>query len=1096
MNEGRTVFAQLLDFLPQYEFDKCVARYQGNHRVRKLHAYENFLVLAFAQLAWRESLRDIETCLASFGPKLYHAGIRQRTSRSTLADANENATGAFSPTSPRSSSSKPPRSTPVCVENLAVFLQSQGRRHRHAWRTRRERPPQLRPATTTLRCGPFSPRLPPLQKGIDSRQEIREPSTVRNNKYPVKVASSIRPLATNATYSLGDIAIDIPYSKFVLPNGLRLIVHEDHKAPIVAVNLWYHVGSKDEKPGKTGFAHLFEHLMFTGSEHLKGRGDQSAFFEAMERVGATDLNGTTSSDRTNFFENVPRNALDVALWIESDRMGHLLGAIDQARLDTQRGVVQNEKREMENRPYGIVWELIAKGTAPAEHPYSWTVIGSMEDLDAASLDDVKNWFNNHYGAANAVLVLAGDIDPGTALQKATQYFGEIPPGPPVVKHHTWIPKIHGTRRQRVSDQVPQARLYKVWNIPPYGETDTVYLVLASEALVSGKSSRLYKRLVYDDQIATDVHAFVVPNEISGQFVITATSQPGGDLARIEAALDEEVARFLANGPTPDELQRVKAGNIAAFVRGIERIGGFGGKSDVLAMNEAFRGSPDFFMKTFKDTCDATPQDLQRAARQWLTDDLYILEVHPYPNYKAAANTVDRSELPAVGPDPEVKFPALQRATLSNGLKIILAERHSLPFVTFSLQVDAGYASDQFATPGAARLAMKMLDEGTQRRTAVQISDELQLLGAKLATGSDLDSSGVILSTLTSTLDPALDIFADVILNPSFPETDFQRLQKQLLAAIQQEQNEPHGIALRVLPKLLYGASHAYGSPLSGSGTESSVNKLTREDLRRFHETWFKPNNATLIVVGDTTLDGITPKLESLFASWKPGDVPAKNLTEVERRKQATVYLIDRPGSVHSVIVAGDVAYPKSDPDAIAIEIMNVILGGAFTSRVNMNLREQKHWAYGAHTLILPARGQGPFVAYASVQADKTRESLIEIERELRGILGQRPITAEELTTARKDETLALPGRWETMDAVGYSIGEIVSFGLPDDYYRTYPDKVRSLTVDDLAKAAHKVVHPDRLVWVVVGDRAKVEPSIQQLGWGDIHFVDADGNAVT
>jgi zinc protease len=898
-----------------------------------------------------------------------------------------------------------------------------------------------------------------------------------------------------AADSVTEVKIDIPYTKFILTNGLTLIVHEDHKAPIVAVNLWYHVASKNEKPGKTGFAHLFEHLMFTGSEHFKGTGDQRGFFEAMERIGATDLNGTTSNDRTDFFENVPRNALDVALWIESDRMGHLLGSIDQARLDTQRGVVQNEKRQDENQPYGVVGELITKGTAPVGHPYSWTVIGSMEDLNAASLDDVKAWFTNYYGAANAVLVLAGDIDTATARKKAEQYFGEVPPGPPVARYQTWIPRIPGTRREKVADRVPQARLYKVWNIPPYGEADNVYLSLASDVLVSSKSSRLYKRLVYDDQIATDVSASVDPNEISGQFYVTATARPGEDLAKIEAAIDQEVARFLSQGPTAEELQRVKAGKIAGFVRGIERIGGFGGKSDVLAMNETFRGSPDFYQTVLKYTREATVSDLQRAAKQWLTDEVYILEVHPYPKFECAQNQVDRAKLPIPGPDPEVQFPALQRATLSNGLKLILAERHSLPLIRFNLQVDAGYAADQFALPGTAKLTMQMMDEGTRRRTALQISDELYLLGANLNAGSDLDSCGVNLSSLTSTLDAALEVYADVILNPAFPEADFHRLQELLLAAIQQEKIEPFPMALRVFPRLLYGSGHAYGNALTGSGTEASVSKLTREDLRKFHQTWFKPNNATLIIVGDTTLTEITPKLENCFGLWQPGAVPAKNLATVEHQKTSAVYLIDRPDSLQSVILAGHVGLPKSDPDEAAIETMNAVLGGAFTPRVNMNLREGKHWAYGAGTVLIPARGQGPFVAYAPVQTDKTKESMIELDKELHGILGQRPIDTEELSKAQKNETLALPGSWETIDAVGSSIADIVNFGLPDDYYRTYPDKVRALSVKDLAKAAQKAVHPDRLVWVVVGDRVKIEPGLRELGWGDIHLLNADGEPV-
>jgi zinc protease len=904
----------------------------------------------------------------------------------------------------------------------------------------------------------------------------------------------LSPPATRAAESVADIRIDIPYKKFVLTNGLTLIVHEDHKAPIVAVNVWYHVGSKNEVPGKTGFAHLFEHLMFSGSENFKGSGDQRAFWETMEQIGATDLNGTTSNDRTAFFENVPRNALDVALWLESDRMGHLLGAIDQKRLDTQRGVVQNEKREGENEPYGVTDELIVKGTAPPGHPYSWTVIGSMEDLNAASLNDVRTWFTNYYGAANTVLVLAGDIDAAAGLKKVEKYFGDIPPGPPVARYETWIPKIPGTRREVVADRVAQACLYKVWSIPPYGEADSAYLGLVGDVLVSGKTGRLYRRLVYDDQVATDVSAYARPNEISGQFQIVATVRPGGELVKVQKAIDEEVVRLLAKGPTQEELRRVKAARVAGFVRRIERVGGYGGKSAILAMNQTYRGDPDFYKTTLKYVREATAHDLQRAAKQWLTEDVYILEVHPYPKYETANTPVDRSKLPAPGTNPEVKFPAFQRTKLSNGLKIILAERHSIPLVNFSLQVDAGFAADQSAIAGAGTLTMQMLDEGTARRTALQIGQELTLLGANLSAGSELDSSWVNLSTLRSTLDQALDLYQDVILNPAFPEADFRRLQKQLLASIQQEKTEPFGMALRVFPKLLYGSGHAYGNPLTGSGTEASVTKLTRAELRKFHDTWFKANNATLIIVGDTTLQEITPKLERLFGPWRPGEAPAKNLARVEHQKKSVLYLIDRPGSIQSVILAGHVGLPKSNPHEIAIETMNTILGGAFSSRMNMNLREDKHWAYHAGTGVFPARGQGPFVAYAPVQTDKTKESMVEMDKELRGILGKQPITEEELTKAQKNETLSLPGRWETIDAVSDSISETVSFGLPGDYFTTYPDKVRALKVSDLEAAAKELLHPDQLVWVVVGDRSRIEPSVRELGWGEIQLLDADGNA--
>ncbi len=905
--------------------------------------------------------------------------------------------------------------------------------------------------------------------------------------------SLLRLPTAHAAESVQDVKIDIPYKKYVLTNGLTLIVHEDHKAPIVAVNLWYHVGSKNEKPGKTGFAHLFEHLMFTGSEHFKGGADQRAFFEAMERIGATDLNGTTSEDRTDFFENVPATALDVALWIESDRMGHFIGAIDQARLDVQRGVVQNEKRQGENQPYGVTEELIVKGTAPAGHPYSWTVIGLMEDLNAASLEDVRHWFQTYYGPANTVLVLAGDIDTETALKKVQHYFGDIPAGPPVARYEQWIPKIPGTRRQTVSDRVPHARLYKVWNIPAYGEANTGYLELVSRVLTSGKTSRLFKRLVYDDQIATDVSAYVDAREIGGQFGIVVTARPGADLAQIEKAVDEEVGRFLAKGPTPEELQRVKAGYVAGFVRGIERIGGFGGKSDILAMNQTYRGDPGFYQTTLKTVREATARDLQNAAKAWLTEDVYLLKVHPYPAYETTTSTVDRSKLPEPGAQGDAKFPAFQRTELSNGLKVILAERHSTPVVIFDLSLNAGSAADQFARPGTARLAMDMLDEGTAKRTALQISDELAALGANLRTGSGLDSSGVNLSTLTATLDRALNIYADVILNPSFPAADFQRLQKQLIARIQRERTEPVGMALRVFPKILYGSGHAYGNPLTGSGTEASIEKMTRADIKKFHDTWFKPNHATLIIVGDTTMKEIKPKLEKLFSGWKPGDVPKKDLSEVQHQKKVAVYLIDRPDSLQSVILAGHVAPPKANPDEIAIETMNNILGGTFTSRVNMNLREDKHWSYGAFTFLLPAQGQSPFIAYASVQTDKTKESLIELNKELRAILDDHPINEKELNTAQKNQTLQLPGTWETGGAVAASIDEIVTFGLPDDYFTRYPAKVRSLSTGDVNEAARKLVHPDQLVWVVVGDRSKVEAGLRDLGWGEVQLIDADGN---
>jgi zinc protease len=881
--------------------------------------------------------------------------------------------------------------------------------------------------------------------------------------------------------------IDIPYQRFVLSNGLTLLVHEDHKAPIVAVNVWYHVGSKNERPGRTGFAHLFEHLMFNGSEHF-----DHEFQGPLERVGATDLNGTTNEDRTNYFENVPAPSLDLALWLESDRMGHLVGAISQAKLDEQRGVVQNEKREGENEPYGKVWDFLTPRLYPANHPYSWQTIGSMEDLDAAKLEDVKEWFKTYYGPANAVLVIAGDIDAKTAHAKVERYFGDIPPGPPVARQGVWIAKRTGRQRGVMQDRVPQARVYKIWNVPQWGSADADLLGLVSDVLSRGKSSRFYKRLVFDEQIATDVASYTDTHEIGGLFVIQASARPGVDISKVEKALDQELARFLASGPTPAELERAKVQSRAGFIRGIERIGGFGGKSDVLAQGEVFGGRPDFYKVRLQRIARATPQQLRSAAVRWLSDGDYTLEVQPFPDLVAADSGADRSKPPEPGPPPRAKFPELERATLSNGLKVVLAQRRAIPQVRFDLLLDAGFAADQFALPGTASLAMTMLDEGTQKLGALQISDRLSELGANLGTGSRLDVSSVSLEALRERLDPALELYADVILHPAFRTADLERLRRQRLAQIRREKADPIGMVLRVMPGLLYGPRHAYGNSWTGSGTEESAAKITREDLVRFHRTWFKPNHATLVVVGATTMAEIRPKLERLFAGWAPGEVPQKNIAKVDQPPSPRVYLLDRPGALQSVIIAGNIAPSKSAPNEPAIETMNGVLGSDFGSRLNMNLREDKHWAYGAYSQIPDARGQRLFFAYAPVQTDKTADAMLEIQKELQGIVNGKPITPDELSRAQASLTLTMPGGLETMGALAGTIGDIVTFGLDDRYYDTFADKVRAQSLDSLSAAASETVRPDHLVWVVVGDRSKIEPAIRRLNLGETHLIDADG----
>jgi zinc protease len=875
--------------------------------------------------------------------------------------------------------------------------------------------------------------------------------------------------------------LEIPCESFTLDNGLTVIVHEDHKTPIVAVNIWYHVGSKNEKPGKTGFAHLFEHLMFGGSEHLQG-----SYIEAMERIGATDLNGTTSEDRTNYFENVPSSALDYTLFAESDRMGYFYDTINQEILDLQRGVVQNEKRQGENQPYAVVEDLVVKSTYPAGHPYAHTVIGSMEDLDSASLEDVRKWFKTYYTPSNAVLVLAGDVTVNDARARVERYFGAIPPGPPVAHQRSWIARMEDEHREVVQDRVPQSRIYKIWNVPGYGAKAADYLRMAAGVLSSGKNSRLYKRLVYDDQIATQVGAYLDEREIGSQFVIVATAKQGEDLRKLECAVDEELQRFLNDGPSKRELERMRTQTYGSFVRGIERIGGFGGKSDILASNQTYLSDPHGYKQRLRHLEEVTPEELRETARMWLGNGVYALEVLPFIESRQTGETAPaRDGLPELGSPHDLRLPYVHETTLSNGLKVLVAERHEVPAVNFWLDVDAGFAADRLASAGTARLTSSLLTGGTKRRTALEISDEVQMLGAQISSGCNLDLSTVFLSALRAKLDESLDLFADIILNPEFPQEDFERQRTLQLAAIANEKVTPLQMALRALPPILFGSDHAYGAPLTGSGTEKTLAALTRDDLVRFHFNWFKPNNSTLIVVGDTTVAEIKPKLERLFGQWQPAPVPEKNVHPVSRPAKPKIYLIDKPGAQHSVVIAGTIAPPPDVKNEVALETMNSVFGGTFGARLNMNLREDKHWSYGAASVLYAARAQRPFLAYASVQGDKTADSISEMLSELYGMTGLKPITEEELEKVKQQQIFELPGAHETMNAIGGLFGDLLQLGLPLDFYDDYVSRVSALTTSELEECARALLDPREMIWLVVGDRAQLESRLRTLNIGEI-----------
>lgn len=879
----------------------------------------------------------------------------------------------------------------------------------------------------------------------------------------------------------------IPYQQFQLDNGLTLIVHEDHKAPIVAVNIWYHVGSRNERPGQTGYAHLFEHLMFQGSQNSGGE-----YLPLLEKVGATTLNGTTWFDRTNYYQTVPVGALDRVLFLESDRMGHMLEAIDQAVLDEQRGVVQNEKREGENQPYDKVWKHLLEQVFTKGHPYSWETIGSMEDLEAASLEEMQEWFRTYYGPNNAVLVLAGDIKPEQALERVTHWFGDIPAGPPLEVDEEWIPRHTSEQRQLLQDRVPQERIYMAWTGPRWGTRDAHQLQLATDILAFGKNSRLYERLVYRDRIATDVSLMFFPFEIAGLIALEISVKQGTDIELAERIAREEIQHLIDAGPTRKELRRIQTETKAAFVRGVESVGGPGSKSAVLAENAVYGNDPGFYRQQLADIAAATTRDLRAVSARWLGQPPYVAHVVPYPELTAATEGADRSAIPAAS-DPEAAvFPDFTSIRLDNGLRIVVAERPTVPVVNMSLIFDAGYSADKPELTGEASMTMAMLDEGAGKLKALEISEELAMLGANLSTGIGLDSASVNLSALTENLDASLDLFARVVLDPTFPVDELERLRAQTLTNIQQEKSDPFAMALRLLPGLLYGKGHAYAQPLTGSGTEASVAAINRDNLVAWHDTWFRPNNATLIATGDITLAELQPRIKKLFHNWEAAEVPAKNITDVADSDNDTLYVIDKPGAQQSIIFAGQLILPLDNPDEIAVQTFNDILGGQFSSRVNMNLREEKHWSYGARSTIMKTRSQRPYILYAPVQTDKTSESLSEILREVREIASDNPPTSEELERVQKSRTLSLPGRWETSAAVLAAISEIISYDLPEDYWNNYADRINELDLDGVSEVAANTVDPETLIWVVVGDYEVIEDGLRRLGIGDIQLIDTDG----
>ena len=888
--------------------------------------------------------------------------------------------------------------------------------------------------------------------------------------------------------------VDIPYQEFTLPNGLRVIVHTDRKAPIVAVSVWYNVGSTFEPAGRTGFAHLFEHLMFNGSENAP-----DDFFVPLKSIGATDLNGTTNFDRTNYFETVPTGALDRTLFLESDRMGYLSGAITQSVLDEQRGVVQNEKRQGDNQPYGLVQYQLFGGLFPAGTPYGHTVIGSMTDLDAASLQTVKDWFHDHYGPNNAVLVLAGDIDVAKARTLVAKYFGNIPRGPQSNFPATTIPQLTAPVSVTIKDRVAAVLVMKSWPVPNFRDRDAAALEVAGGVLGGLASSRLDNALVKREKLAVQVSAGNNGLRGAGVFQIRAVVRPGVDPALVSRRIDEILADFLKNGPSADEVNRVVTQSASGTIQGLESVGGFGGKAVALAQGALFAGDPAYYKKELADLAAQTPATVRAAANRWLTRPSYTLQVVPgareayaeaaAPAPAAAAvaaptpapkNSRGSLTMPPVGELTGLTFPTITRDRLSNGIELVYAQRGAVPVTQAVISFDAGVAADVAGRLGTAALTLNMLEQGAAGRDSIAIAEAEERLGMGLSTGSSLDRSTVSFSVPSANLAPAIGLWSDIVRRPDFADAEVARVKQQQLAGIAQELTNPNALGGRALPRLIYGAANPYAKSLGG-GDPAAVAALTPADLTAWQQAWLRPDKAKIFVVSDRPLAEIKALLEARFGDWAATGTAGTKSFVAATPSAPKIVLIDRPDSPQSVILGAIPTSLAGTDDLLAVNTANDALGGDFLSRINLDLREARHWSYGANGSFRPAEHAANYYISAPVQANQTGPSLASLREDLKAYLGAQPMSTVEFDRAVTGSIRQLPGSFETSDDVLGAMQRNDLYRRPDDYYARITARYRALTQPQLTTAINGAIDPSRAVWVVVGDAKTVKPQLDSLG---------------
>jgi zinc protease len=890
-------------------------------------------------------------------------------------------------------------------------------------------------------------------------------------------------------------AADVPqleFEQYTLPNGLHVILHVDRKLPIVNVNQWFHVGSKNEKPGRTGFAHLFEHLMFQGSVNAS-----EEYFAFVEKAGANlregGVNGTTNTDRTNFFATVPSANLEHLLWIESDRLATLAEAIDQKKLDNQREVVKNERRQsLENQPYGRWYELTAQNLFPAGHPYSWSVIGSMEDLNAASLPDVQEFFRTYYAPNNLSLVVAGDFDPAEAKRLIEKYFGPIPPGPPLARPKRMPVELVAEKVIEVADRVPQERAYLVWPSPEIYADGDAALDLASRVLTDGLSSRLTKALVYDRQLASDATSFQYSQELAGIFAVIATARPGVPLADVERVVGEEIARLAKQGPTAAELARAKTKQEFQFLSGLEQIGGFGGKADVLNQYKTFLGDPDRIGWDLERYRKLTAADVQRAVATYLdTPKRLVLRFRPEISGRPAESALDRAAMPPYGADRRFVAPEVKQATLPNGLELFVVERADLPKVAAQLVTRAGAVADPPGQAGLATLTAATLDLGTATRAALALEEELGDLGTELQAFAGREATYLGFQVLARNLDATLAVVADVVRNPSFPAEEVERERKRQLDTLAQQEKNGAAVAARVRMRLAFGAEHPYGRP--ALGLPASVAALGRDDVAAFHAARFRPGSTALVLVGALTLDEAKALAEKHFGGWTGGAAAAIAIPAPQPAPVGKIYLVDRQDAAQSVLSQYLPVPGRGGDDFDSLQMADEIWGASAGSRLNTKLRQEKGYAYGAFSNLVQYRDGGLWWGGGGVQTDKTKESVAELLSELAGLHGARPMAETEYAESRSRRVRGYAQRFESFSRVADEVVALWVAGQPQSELQGQVDRIAALDRATAQAAAGKWAKPEAAAIVVVGDRAKVEAGLREVG--EVVLVDSTGERV-